>query len=543
MHKYSVSRTEEIKMISINNIFKTDPTRTLTLRKRFEADMVRRFRTIQKLIYESIVTNDCFGLLDENLIPFPTNKLRRLEAAKKGQFDFATTEAKTQSFMDWLQNQTDTEILEVTEQEGRKVTGQKAWTNTYIDSAYKQGILRAQAELSKVGIPNAQRPLDYSFFQPIHADRVGSLYTRTFESLKTVTQVMDDRVQKILIDGLTTGLSKGMAEGKNPLTIARELARDINKNGVDVIGINRARMIARTEIIRAHHVANINEYREAGLEGVIVKAEWGTAGFNVCERCKGMEGKIFTLDEIEPLIPLHPNCRCAALPYLPEFDDKKLDKEKVTKSKKKAGVVSIKGRIKKAKKRFVDKKEVEKFSEEYMKDWKDQPTEEENKSLGWYARSGYHGINKHLRGITIPESDKKDVKKDIKNIKSVLNKAPSLDKDLVAYRGMDNFGSLLKNDKDIVGSIISDKGFFSSSLDEGQAITFLPFEEGKKDTPVLLEILYPKGYKGGAMMGSEGRKEEVEFLTHSDSKYKVLSLKQEGSGDEKYKRVIVEAIE
>ena len=31
--------------------------------------------------------------------------------------------------------------------------------------------------------------------------------------------------------------------------------------------------------------------------------------------------KIFTLDEIEPLIPLHPQCRCVALPYIEDLEN------------------------------------------------------------------------------------------------------------------------------------------------------------------------------------------------------------------------------
>jgi len=68
-----------------------------------------------------------------------------------------------------------------------------------------------------------------------------------------------------------------MAEGLSPRTIARRL-----NDRVDKIGKVRARALARTEIIRAHHSANVQEYRMAGIEKVRVKAEWVTAGFNVC---------------------------------------------------------------------------------------------------------------------------------------------------------------------------------------------------------------------------------------------------------------------
>jgi SPP1 gp7 family putative phage head morphogenesis protein len=83
----------------------------------------------------------------------------------------------------------------------------------------------------------------------------------------------------------------------------------------------RAEMLARTEIIRAHHLATIQEYRNWGVLGIYVKGEWKTAGDDrVCSQCASLEGNIYTLDEIESMIPLHPNCRCIALPYIEELN-------------------------------------------------------------------------------------------------------------------------------------------------------------------------------------------------------------------------------
>jgi SPP1 gp7 family putative phage head morphogenesis protein len=79
-------------------------------------------------------------------------------------------------------------------------------------------------------------------------------------------------------------------------------------------------MLARTEVIRAFHLAAIQEYRNWGLADVYVQAEWQTAeDGRVCPKCAELQGKIFTLDEIEPLIPLHPYCRCIALPYIEDI--------------------------------------------------------------------------------------------------------------------------------------------------------------------------------------------------------------------------------
>jgi SPP1 gp7 family putative phage head morphogenesis protein len=74
-------------------------------------------------------------------------------------------------------------------------------------------------------------------------------------------------------------------------------------------------------MIRAYHLAAIQEYRNWGAEGVYVMAEWVTAGDDrVCEKCHELEGKRFTLDEIESMIPFHPRCRCIAMPVLAEHD-------------------------------------------------------------------------------------------------------------------------------------------------------------------------------------------------------------------------------
>jgi SPP1 gp7 family putative phage head morphogenesis protein len=61
----------------------------------------------------------------------------------------------------------------------------------------------------------------------------------------------------------------------------------------------------------------VNEYRRWGVTGVTVTAEWQTAGdLRVCPICASREGKIYTLDEVEGMIPVHPNCRCFITPLI-----------------------------------------------------------------------------------------------------------------------------------------------------------------------------------------------------------------------------------
>ena len=196
-----------------------------------------------------------------------------------------------------------------------------AWTDVYIQTAYQKGILRAREELRNQGVnvpPIETMPGGMSsvFNAPIHVDRVGLLFARTFNELKGITEEMNQQISR--------ELAQGIAEGRNPRELARQLNAQIELPRVTVkipgIGVRRltslqrARTLARTEIIRAHHQATIAEYEQFGVEGVKVKAEWVTAGYGVCDKCKDFEGRTFTLKQIKPMIPAHPNCKCVAIP-------------------------------------------------------------------------------------------------------------------------------------------------------------------------------------------------------------------------------------
>ncbi|MEW5725354.1 MAG: minor capsid protein [Thermodesulfobacteriota bacterium] len=289
---------------TLNTVLRRDPTRTTSISKRFSQEFGRRFRWLKGEIRKAVIDQDCFGLSGSS---FPMT----LAAPSPRQFDFPRLADKVEAFMEWLKEQERAGILEVTQRPGfRRISVEEPWTNIYLRHAYQRGIVRARQELRKagydvlpieLGTDEGDLGLRAAFNQPFHADRVGLIYTRAYSELKGITEAMDQAISRVLADDLATGL--------NP----RQLAREITKK-VDGIGLSRAKTLARTEVVRAHHVANIAEYRLAGAEGVEVQAEWLTAGYNVCPRCASRQGKVYSLDEIEPLIPQHPNCRCVALP-------------------------------------------------------------------------------------------------------------------------------------------------------------------------------------------------------------------------------------
>lgn len=287
----------------LNSSLQRDPTQTAGLRARFVREMERRFNELGKVIWESIVKQDCFGLQkkkEENGIG-----ILSLTPTRQGQFAFKRSSQKIEAFMAWLNEQENAGILEIVRRPGAMQGIERAWSDIWIQSAYQKGVIRARKELKNMD-PKIPMIDDFGGIkgimnQPFHADRLGALYTRSFSELKGIDDAMDQQISRILTEGIMNG--------KNPKVIARDLL-----NRVDKIGKTRARTLARTEIIRAHHIANITEYKNWGVQGVTIKAEWSTAGHGVCPVCSELSGKVFTLEEIEPMIPKHPNCRCAAIP-------------------------------------------------------------------------------------------------------------------------------------------------------------------------------------------------------------------------------------
>jgi len=300
-----------------------DPTHTTSLRNAFAREMRRRFAELTKVIRVAIVDKDCFGY-NRNVATFQITP-----PWFDGAFNYPRSSQKIEEFMKWLQQQVDKGLLTTTEYDRIGDSVEAAWTNIYVMDSYKRGIMRARYEMILAGMVlptiEASGGIDAVLAgTPFHMDRVGLLFTRVYNDLKGVTDAMDLQISRIL--------AQGMIDGDGPALLARKIIAAINGEGVDQLGITdtlgrfipaarRAEMIARTEMIRAFHLATIQEYRNAGMLNIIVKGEWKTAGDDkVCEFCASMDGKIFTLDEIEPMIPAHPMCRCIALPWIEELE-------------------------------------------------------------------------------------------------------------------------------------------------------------------------------------------------------------------------------
>lgn len=290
-----------------------DPTRTVTLRREYVRAARKRFREVDRLIRITVGENDALridrtrglGILQQ----LPPGFKRPPSVGPVREFEFTTAEQRVEAFMDWLGQAVDAEILEVIERDGRRVASRNAWQNTYVRSAYNRGLAQAESRLRRAGVAfdlsaGITAGIGVTLRAPRHADALGILFTRNFEELRGITSFMSQQIARTL--------TAGLARGWGHIAIA-----DAIRGQVSGIGINRAVLLARTEIINAHAEATLNRYQDFGIDEVEGMAEFATAGDNrVCSICANLEGQHFTIAEARGLIPVHPNCRCSWLPVI-----------------------------------------------------------------------------------------------------------------------------------------------------------------------------------------------------------------------------------
>lgn len=277
-----------------------DPTRTTVLRAEYMRAFGRRFRRIKALVQESVVDNDALRLLG-----LSAPSAQQAQPAR----DFGAGDAaKVAAFMAWLRGAIDEEILEVQARAGAQVERHAGWQRTFVVAAYLRGLASADAGIERLGIDVSlglmQGRPELAITAPPHTRAIDLLLQRNFTELQGVTEAMAQAIQRELLAGIEQGL--------NP----RKVARNINDR-VDKIGLHRARLIARTETIRAHAEGTLTRLEQLGIEEVTAQVEFSTAGDDrVCERCEGLEGKVYKIEDARGVLPVHPNCRCAWLPVV-----------------------------------------------------------------------------------------------------------------------------------------------------------------------------------------------------------------------------------
>lgn len=272
---------------------KIDPSRTVALRRGFGVVVSRAFARLKGAVVRLVDVDDAFGLK-------PRNHLIVGNTA----WQFTTDPEKVKAFAAWLRTQFDAYLTGKTDEELWRlytIAGFKKGQQRSFDDWLK-GHPEALAEQDDAYAGGAREQfLRESFNAPVSVDKVKLLAGRSFDDLKNVTHDMSTRMTRALADGLV--------QGKSP----REIARDLNKQ-VD-IGRDRALVVARSELIRAHAEGQLTALKNLGVEELGVMVEWSTTGDKrVCPRCRNLQGIVLKIDEATGLIPAHPLCRCAFIP-------------------------------------------------------------------------------------------------------------------------------------------------------------------------------------------------------------------------------------
>ena len=325
----------------------SDPTRSLTLRRDYAAAATRRFRLVSAAIRDGVGKADALGIGESPpsrpvLLQAEDPEVRRvLNALRKqieeiqiragelsdgspaqvkllaqatdlarqflstpGRFNFPSSAAKVQAMGGWLDQMEGVSVLEIIRDSSGNIASEGGWQRIYVQRAYVKGFSHADIELRKAGVDvnprydDVQRTLSL----PIHQKSLDLLIARNLSELDGVSKAAGLRIRR--------DLAEGLARGQHPFEMARTLTDDVSN-----IGIHRARLIARTEIIRAHAEASLNRYKEFGVDAVKGEVEFATAGDDqVCPICASLDGEVFSLKDAEGVIPVHPNCRCAWLP-------------------------------------------------------------------------------------------------------------------------------------------------------------------------------------------------------------------------------------
>lgn len=158
--------------------------------------------------------------------------------------------------------------------------------------------------------------VDWANWKP--GDRASALLItppKAFQSLLSRSGLAIRGLDKTGYDRVGTALARSIRLGLGDTNAAKLIN--------DAIGDpSRALTIAITETNRAVSLGAMKTYREAGLE----KMEWAVS--DPCPECAQNSGQVVeiggTFNSGSQQPPAHPNCRCALLPVLPEYETNEL---------------------------------------------------------------------------------------------------------------------------------------------------------------------------------------------------------------------------
>ena len=122
-----------------------------------------------------------------------------------------------------------------------------------------------------------------------------------FAQITTLNAKQKKTIKQMLIDSITQGWDMNKLESEIQTVTGDE---------------NSARMIARSEVIRAANEGALLHYKEKDIEKVRWLAVPSAPGGRTCEKCLERNGREYLIKDVEGQIPLHPYCRCTITPVV-----------------------------------------------------------------------------------------------------------------------------------------------------------------------------------------------------------------------------------
>ena len=368
--------------------------------------------------------------------------------------------------------------------------------------------IRQARELKKADDPDY---IDWANWKP--GDAAAALLvkpTRAFEALLETAGVTIRGIDRTGYDRLGTALSDAIALGLSGSRAAKLIQDSVSDPA-------RALTIAITETNRAISRATIERYRNYGLE----QMEWVTS--NPCDLCVQNEGVVVNVGQAFPSgntqPPAHPNCRCALLPVVPDFEAPgEIDNI----------IAPIAGPDYYGM-TLLDKpeaKKLEQYQQERNPDFSihsNLPTYQMKQGLEAYKGADYVSINSYLReprfyanSLSVPEQD--SLMFNIAGIDKVMDLAPRVTEPFVTLRGV--AGPAAERLSTLTpGTIFVDDAFVSTTLNRDVAEKFyVMFEKN-----LTIEIVNTPGTKG-IMLDKflDTAQNEMEWLLARGTKFEVL---------------------
>lgn len=374
--------------------------------------------------------------------------------------------------------------------------------------------IRQVQELKKADDPDY---IDWANWKP--GDAAAALLikpTRAFQRLLEAQGATIRGIDRTGYDRLGTALADAIALGLS----GRRAAKLIQDSVSDPA---RALTIAITETNRAISRATIERYQNFGLE----KMEWVTS--DPCDKCVQNEGKTVQIGQTFPSgdtqPPVHPNCRCALLPVVPDFEAP-MD-----------GITDIMPPVvdeNYAEMLGLTADEATKLEQYQLKENNEfrlggsLPTQEMKDALQLYKSEGYVNINEALRNPVAYMNNVSGIKYDgtmgsIRAIDMAMDLAPRAPETFITYRGVQGEAArrLIQLQP---GSVFVDDAFVSTSLNKGMALNFTQdIENPWAGEGIVVQIVNPKGSKG-IMLDTfmTGGGNEMEWLLPRGLRYEVL---------------------